>query len=35
MNSQGSDAKEVSLIKEGKKWVLMRLLSVIKLLITV
>ena len=35
MNSHGSDAKKISLIEEGKKWVLMQLLSVMKLLITV
>ena len=34
MNSQKSDDENVSLIKEGKKQVLMKLLSVIKLLIT-
>ena len=35
MNSQRSDAEKVSLIEEGKKKVLMKLLSVMKLLITV
>ena len=35
MNSQESDAEKVSLIEEGKKQVLMKLLSVMKLLITV
>ena len=35
MNSQRSDAEKVSLIEEGKKQVLMKLLSVMKLLITV
>ena len=36
MNSQRSDAEKVSLIEEGKKkYVLMKLLSVMKLLITV
>ena len=35
MNSHRSDAKKVILIEEGKKWVLMQLLSVMKLLITV
>ena len=36
MNSQRSDAEKVNLIEEGKrKQVLMRLLSVMKLLITV
>ena len=34
MNSQRSDAEKVSLIEEGKKKVLMKLLSVMKLLIT-
>ena len=34
-NSQRSDAEKVSLIEEGKKQVLMKLLSVMKLLITV
>ena len=33
MNSQRSDAEKISLIEEGKK--LMKLLSVMKLLITV
>ena len=35
MNSQRSDAEKLSLIEEGKKWVLMKLLSAMKLLITV
>ena len=35
MNSHRSDAEKVSLIEEGKKQVLMKLLSVMKLLITV
>ena len=35
MNSQRSDAEKISLIEEGKKWVLMKLLSAMKLLITV
>ena len=35
MNSQRSDAEKISLIEEGKKQVLMKLLSVMKLLITV
>ena len=35
MNSQESDAEKVSLIEEGKKQVLMKLSSVMKLLITV
>ena len=35
MNSHRSDAEKSSFIEEGKKWVLMKLLSVIKLLITV
>ena len=36
MNSERSDVEKVILIEEGKKkWVLMRLLSVMKLLITV
>ena len=34
MNSPRSDAEKFSLIEEGKKQVLMKLLSVIKLLIT-
>ena len=34
MNSQRSDAEKNILIEEGKKWVLMKLLSVMKLLIT-
>ena len=34
MNSQRSDAEKISLIEEGKKWVLMKLLSAMKLLIT-
>ena len=32
---QRSDAEEVNLIKEGKKWALMKLLNIMKLLITV
>ena len=35
MNSQRSDDEKVSLIKKGKKQVLMKLLGVMKLLITV
>ena len=35
MNSQRSDVEKISLIEEGKKYVLMKLLSVMKLLITV
>ena len=35
MNSQRSDAEKISLIEEGKKMVLMKLLGVIKLLIIV
>ena len=35
MNSQRRDAEKVTLIEEGKKQVLMKLLSVMKLLITV
>ena len=35
MNSHRSDAEKVSLIEEGKKQVLMKLLSVVKSLITV
>ena len=35
MNSQRSDAEKISLIEEGKKQVLMRLLSVMKSLIRV
>ena len=35
MNSQRSDVEKISLIEEGKKQVLMKLLSVMKLLITV
>ena len=35
MNSHRSDAEKVSLIEEGKEQVLMKLLSVMKLLITV
>ena len=35
MNSQRSDVEKVNLIKEGKKEVLMKLLSAIKLLTTV
>ena len=35
MNSQRSDAEKISLIEEGKKQVLMKLLSLMKLLITV
>ena len=35
MNSQKSDAEKVSLIEEDKKQVLMKFLSVMKLLITV
>ena len=34
MNSQRSDVEKNILIEEGKKWVLMKLLSVMKLLIT-
>ena len=34
MNSQRSDAEKVNLIKEGKKQVLIKLLGVVKLLIT-
>ena len=35
MNSHRSDAEKVNLIDEGKKWVLMKLLRAMKLLITV
>ena len=35
MNSQRSDVENVSLIEKGKKWVLMKLLSAMKLLIIV
>ena len=35
MNSQSSDLEKISLIEEGKKQVLMKLISAIKLLITV
>ena len=35
MNSHRSDAEKVSLIEEGKKKVLMKLLSVMKLSITI
>ena len=36
MNNTGGDAEKISLSEEGKKkWVLMKLLSVMKLLITV
>ena len=35
MNSQRSDAEKINLIEEGKKMVLIKLLSVMKLLITV
>ena len=35
MNSHGSDAEKVNLIEKGKKRVLMKLLSVMKLSITV
>ena len=35
MNNQRSDAEKVNLIEEGKKQVLMKLLGVMKLLITV
>ena len=35
MNSQRSDVEKISLIEEGKKQVLMKLLSVMKLLIAV
>ena len=35
MNSQRSNAENVSLIEEGKKLVLMKLLDAMKLLITV
>ena len=35
MNSQRSDVEKVSLIEEDKKQVLMKLLSVVKLLMTV
>ena len=35
MNSQRSDVENISLIEEGKKLVLMKLLIVMKLLITV
>ena len=35
MNSQRSDVERISLIEEGKKKVLMKLLSVMKLLMTV
>ena len=34
MNSQRNDAEKVNLIEEGKKHVLMKLLGVMKLLIT-
>ena len=34
MNSERSDAEKVNLIKEGKKQVLIKLLGVVKLLIT-
>ena len=35
MNSQGSDVEKINLIKEGKKQILMKLLSVMNLLIIV
>ena len=35
MNSHRSDTEKVSLIEEGKKEVLMKLLSIMKLLITI
>ena len=35
MNSKRSDVEKISLIEEGKKQVLMKLLNVMKLLITV
>ena len=35
MNSQRSDVKKINLIKEGKNQALLKLLSAIKLLITV
>ena len=35
INSQRSDAEKISLIEEGKKQVLMKLLSAMKLIITV
>ena len=35
MNSHESDTEKVNLIEEGKKIVLMKLLSIMKLLITV
>ena len=35
MNRQRSDLEKINLIEEGKKYVLMKLLSVMKLLITV
>ena len=35
MNSQRIDAEKISLIEEGIKKVLMKLLSIVKLLITV
>ena len=35
MNSQRSDGENVNLIEEGKKQVLMKLLGVMKLIITV
>ena len=35
MNSQGSDVEKINLIKEGKKLILMKLLSVMNLLIIV
>ena len=34
MNSQRSDLEKICLIEEGKKWLLMKLLSAMKLLIT-
>ena len=35
MNSQRSDAGKINLIEEGKKYVLTKLLSAIKFLITI
>ena len=35
MNTQRSDSEKINIIKEGKKYVLMKLLNAIKLLITV
>ena len=35
INTQRSDSEKINIIKEGKKYVLMKLLNAIKLLITV